>query len=89
MTAGATIVAFAGYGMIGFQPLFIQYAKGFSPGDTALIFMFVFVCSEQSALFCGYPTCRHEILSDRSLPGSGIGLSFAAPCRRMPISLVI
>lgn len=39
MSAGATIAAFAGYALIGFQPLYIQYVKGISTGDTALLYM--------------------------------------------------
>lgn len=39
MTAGATLAAFAGYALVGFQPLYIQYAKGFSVGETAIMFM--------------------------------------------------
>ncbi|MEO0982383.1 MAG: MFS transporter [Pseudomonadota bacterium] len=39
MAAGATLAAFAGYALVGFQPLYIQYAKGFSVGETAIQFM--------------------------------------------------
>ena len=81
MTAGATIVAFAGYGMIGFQPLFIQYAKGFSPGDTALIFMSVFALFGTIGTFLGgYLTEKGTKFSPTAacwVPG--IGLLLAAP----------
>lgn len=39
MAAGATLAAFAGYALVGFQPLYIQYAKGFTVGETAIQFM--------------------------------------------------
>ncbi|MFN3312687.1 MAG: spinster family MFS transporter [Hyphomonas sp.] len=39
MSAGATLAAFAGYALVGFQPLYIQYAYGFSAGETAIRFM--------------------------------------------------
>ena len=39
MSVGATLAAFAGYALVGFQPLYIQYAKGFSVGETAIMFM--------------------------------------------------
>lgn len=39
MTAAATIAAFAGYSLTSFQPLYIQYVKGLSPGLTAISYM--------------------------------------------------
>ena len=39
MTAGATMAAFAGYALVGFMPLFIQYVHGLGPGETAIKYM--------------------------------------------------
>lgn len=39
MSAAATIAAFAGYALVGFQPLYVQYVKGVPVSDTALLYM--------------------------------------------------
>ncbi len=39
MSAGATLAAFAGYALVGFQPLYIQYVHGYTAGETAIRFM--------------------------------------------------
>ncbi|MFN7054527.1 spinster family MFS transporter [Hyphomonas sp.] len=39
MSAGATLAAFAGYSLVGFQPLYIQYVFGYTAGETAIRFM--------------------------------------------------
>lgn len=39
MTAGATIAAFAGYALVGLQPQHVVFTHGFSPAQTALMFM--------------------------------------------------
>ena len=57
MSAGATIAAFAGYALVGFQPLFIQYAKGLDASDTALLFMApIAVTGSIGAFLGGYLT---------------------------------
>lgn len=81
MTAGATLAAFAGYALVGFQPLFIQYEKGFSAGDTAIIFMSIFALAGTVGTFLGgYLT---EKFSHKSFYAPcwvpGIGLLLAAP----------
>jgi MFS family permease len=39
MTTGATIAAFAGYALVGLQPQHVVFTHGFSPAQTALMFM--------------------------------------------------
>lgn len=39
MTAGATVAAFAGYALVGLQPQHVVFTHGFTPGETALMFM--------------------------------------------------
>lgn len=39
MTAGATIAAFAGYALVGLQPQHVVFTQGFTPAQTALMFM--------------------------------------------------
>lgn len=81
MTAGATITAFAGYGMINFQPLFIQYAKGFSPGDTAIQFMAFFALTGTLGTFLGGYVTEHASKFSKTAPCwvPGVGLLAAAP----------
>lgn len=81
MTVGATLAAFAGYALVGFQPLFIQYAKGFSPGDTAIRFMAIFALAGTIGTFLGgYLTERFSKYSKLApcwVPA--MGLMIAAP----------
>ncbi|MAK59451.1 MAG: MFS transporter [Ponticaulis sp.] len=53
MSAGATIAAFAGYALIGFQPLYIQYVKGVSVSDTALLYMAPLAVAGSAGAFLG------------------------------------
>lgn len=39
MSAGATIAAFAGYALVGLQPQHVVFTHGYSPAETALMFM--------------------------------------------------
>lgn len=39
MTTGATMAAFAGYSLVGLQPQHVVFSQGFSPAETALMFM--------------------------------------------------
>jgi predicted MFS family arabinose efflux permease len=39
MTAGATLAAFAGYALVGLQPQHVVFSHGFTPSQTALMFM--------------------------------------------------
>ena len=39
MTAGATLAAFAGYSLTGLQPQHVVFTHGFTPAETALMFM--------------------------------------------------
>lgn len=39
MTTGATIAAFAGYSLVGLQPQHVVFTQGFTPAQTALMFM--------------------------------------------------
>jgi MFS family permease len=39
MTTGATIAAFAGYALVGLQPQHVVFTHGFTPAQTALMFM--------------------------------------------------
>lgn len=41
MAAGSSMMTFAGYGMLSFKPLYIQYTFGLTPGETAIYFMSV------------------------------------------------
>lgn len=81
MTIGATLTAFAGYALVGFQPLFIQYAKGFSAGDTAIRFMAIFAVAGTVGTFLGgYLTEKFSSFSKTApcwVPG--VGLLLAAP----------
>ena len=39
MTAGATLAAFAGYALVGLQPQHVVFTHGYTPAQTALMFM--------------------------------------------------
>lgn len=39
MTAGATVAAFAGYALVGLQPQHVVFTHGYTPAQTALMFM--------------------------------------------------
>lgn len=39
MTIGATLAAFAGYALVNFQPQHVVFTHGYTPGQTALMFM--------------------------------------------------
>lgn len=68
MVTGATIAAFSGYALVGFQPLYIQYAKGISPGDTAIMFMApIAVAGSIGAFLGGYLTEKASLRSKTAL----------------------
>lgn len=39
MAAGATVAAFAGYALVNFQPQHVVFTHGYTPGQTAIMFM--------------------------------------------------
>ncbi len=64
MTAGATIAAFAGYALVSFMPLFIQYTHGLGPAETAIKYMApVGLAATLGAFLGGYLT---QLASKRS-----------------------
>ncbi|MEM7767219.1 MAG: MFS transporter [Pseudomonadota bacterium] len=49
----STFCAFAGYSLVGFQPLHIQYTHGYSAGETAIRFMALFGIAGSLGAFLG------------------------------------
>ncbi|MGB3627719.1 MAG: MFS transporter [Henriciella sp.] len=59
MTAGATIAAFAGYALVGLQPQHVVFTHGYTPAQTALMFMApVGLAGTLGAFLGGYLTER-------------------------------
>jgi MFS family permease len=64
LSIAATLPAFAGYALVGFQPLYIQYAHGYSAGETAMFFMSFFgVAGTLGAFLGGYITEKMTVRS--------------------------
>jgi len=80
MAAGATLAAFAGYGLVGFSPLFIQYVHGYSAGETAIMFMApVGLAGTFGAFLGGFLTQRASLKSETAatwVPGIAFLLCF-------------
>jgi len=59
MTTGATLAAFAGYALVGLQPQHVVFTQGFTPAETALMFMApVGLAGTLGAFLGGYLTER-------------------------------
>lgn len=57
MTVGATLAAFAGYALVGFVPLFVQYVHGIGVGPTAINYMApIAIAGTVGAFLGGYLT---------------------------------
>ncbi|MEO1660996.1 MAG: MFS transporter [Pseudomonadota bacterium] len=57
MTIGATLAAFAGYALVGFVPLFVQYVHGIGVGQTAINYMApIAIAGTVGAFLGGYLT---------------------------------
>jgi len=81
MTTGATLAAFAGYALVGLQPQHVVFTHGFTPAETALMFMApVGLAGTLGAFLGGYLT---ERASKRSATAAtwvpGIAFLFCAP----------
>ncbi|MEO0785537.1 MAG: MFS transporter [Pseudomonadota bacterium] len=81
MTTGATIAAFAGYSLTGLQPQHVVFTHGFTPAETALMFMApVGLAATLGAFLGGYLT---EQASKRSATAAtwvpGVAFLFCAP----------
>ncbi len=81
MAVGATLAAFAGYGLVGFTPLFIQYVHGYSAGETAIMFMApVGLAATLGAFLGGYLTQTASKKSETAPTWvSGIAFLIAVP----------
>ncbi|MHA7901191.1 MAG: spinster family MFS transporter [Henriciella sp.] len=65
MTTGATIAAFAGYALVGLQPQHVVFTHGFTPAQTALMFMApVGLAGTLGAFLGGYVTEQASKRSD-------------------------
>lgn len=53
MTVGATLAAFAGYALVGFVPLFVQYVHGIGVGPTAINYMAPIAIAGTAGAFLG------------------------------------
>lgn len=53
MTIGATLAAFAGYSLVSFLPLFIQYNHGLGAGETAISYMAPIALASTLGAFLG------------------------------------
>jgi predicted MFS family arabinose efflux permease len=64
MTAGATIAAFAGYALVNFQPQHVVFTHGFTPAQTALMYMApVGLAGTLGAFLGGYLTQKASVRS--------------------------
>lgn len=81
MTTGATIAAFAGYALVGLQPQHVVFTQGFTPAQTALMFMApVGLAGTLGAFLGGYLTERASHRSQTAatwVPGTAF--LFCAP----------
>lgn len=81
MTTGATLAAFAGYALVGLQPQHVVFTHGFTPAQTAIMFMApVGLAGTLGAFLGGYIT---QQASKRSATAAtwvpGIAFLFCAP----------
>lgn len=81
MSVGATLAAFAGYALVGFQPLFVQYVHGYSAGETAIQFMApVALAGTFGAFLGGYLTQQaNKFSSTAACWVPGVAFLFCAP----------
>jgi MFS family permease len=81
MTTGATIAAFAGYALVGLQPQHVVFTQGFTPAETALMFMApVGLAGTLGAFLGGYLTERASRRSETAATWvPGIAFLFCAP----------
>jgi len=81
VVVASTFCAFAGYALVGFQPLHIQYTHGYTAGETAIRFMALFgIAGSVGAFLGGWLTERANRFSGTAacwVPG--IFLLFCAP----------
>lgn len=79
MTAGATTSSFAGYALIGLQPQHVVFSQGFTPSQTALMFMApVGLAGTFGAILGGILTERASNFSDTAatwVPGGAFLVS--------------
>ena len=65
MTVGATLAAFAGYALVNFQPQHVVFTHGYTPGQTAIMFMApVGAAGTLGAFLGGYLTQKASIRSE-------------------------
>ncbi|MEM7329417.1 MAG: MFS transporter [Pseudomonadota bacterium] len=81
MSAGATVSSFAGYALIGLQPQHVVFAHGFTPSETALMFMApVGLAGTLGAFLGGYLTERASNYSQTAATWvPGIAFIICAP----------
>ena len=81
MTTGATIAAFAGYALVGLQPQHVVFTHGFTPAETALMFMApVGLAGTLGAFLGGFLTERASKKSETAATWvPGIAFLFCAP----------
>ena len=81
VVVASTFCAFAGYSLVGFQPLHIQYTHGYSAGETAIRFMALFgIAGSIGAFLGGYLTERANRFSQTAAGWvPGIALILCGP----------
>ncbi len=76
MTIGATLAAFAGYSLVSFMPLFIQYKHGLGPGETAISYMAPIALASTLGAFLGGFLTEHFSKRSETAPSWVPGVAF-------------
>lgn len=81
MTTGATLAAFAGYALVTLQPQHVVFTHGYTPGQTAIMFMApVGLAGTFGAFLGGYLTQRASVRSQTAATWvPGVAFLFCAP----------